>query len=79
MRATGTAIGTNENIVSSTPSGAARPAMSRLELVPISVADPASVVAWAMGGGTATRGTPECCSSSWAAGMGHVHNGDPES
>ena len=43
--ATGTAIGTNENMVNSTPSGSAKPAMSRLELVPMSVAEPARVVA----------------------------------
>jgi len=43
VTATGSAIGTNENIVTSTPDGAARPAISRLELVPISIVDPASV------------------------------------
>ena len=35
----------------------------------MSVADPASVVAWAMGSSTPRAGTPECCSSSWVAGM----------
>ena len=52
-----------------TPKGSARPAMSRLELVPMRVADPARVVAWAMGSSTPRAGTPDCCSSSLAAGM----------
>jgi hypothetical protein len=43
--------------------------MSRLELVPIRVADPASVVACATGSSTPRAGTPDCCSSSLAAGI----------
>lgn len=68
-RATGTAMGTNENIVTCTPLGAAREAMIRLELVPMSVADPASVVAWAIGYSTLRAGTPDWCSSSCEVGM----------
>jgi len=45
------------------------PAMSRLELVPISVAEPASVVACATGSSTPRAGTPDWRSSSLAAGM----------
>ena len=45
------------------------PAISRLELVPIRVADPASVVACAMGSSTARAGTPLVCSSSLVAGI----------
>lgn len=67
--ATGTATGTKENIDRLTPSGFAMPAMSRLELVPIRVADPASVVAWAIGSSTPRAGIPDCCSSSLVAGM----------
>lgn len=43
--------------------------MSRLELVPIRVAEPARVVAWAMGRSTARAGTPLVCSSSLVAGI----------
>lgn len=43
--------------------------MRRLELVPIRVAEPASVVAWAIGRRTPRAGTPDCCCSSFAAGM----------
>ena len=39
------ATGTKENIVRCTPAGSASPAMSRLELVPIRVAEPVKVVA----------------------------------
>ena len=56
------------NIVSSTPAGSAMPAMSRLELVPIRVAEPASVVACATGSSTPRAGTPDWRSSSLAAG-----------
>ena len=43
--------------------------MSRLELVPIKVAEPASVVACAIGSSTARAGTPLVCSSSLVAGI----------
>ena len=43
--------------------------MSRLELVPIRVAEPASVVACAIGSSTARAGTPLVCSSSLVAGI----------
>ena len=43
--------------------------MSRLELVPISVAEPASVVACATGSNTPRAGMPDRCSSSFVAGI----------
>lgn len=67
--ATGTATGTKENIDNATPDGAASAAINRLELVPIRVAEPASVVTCAIGSRTPRAGTPDCCSSSFAAGM----------
>ena len=73
--ATGTATGAKENIDTSTPAGAASPAISRLELVPIKVAEPASVVACAMGSNTERAGTPDCCCSSLAAGISMATRG----
>lgn len=73
--ATGTATGAKENIDTSTPAGAASPAINRLELVPIRVAEPARVVAWAMGNNTERAGTPDCCWSSLAAGISMATSG----
>lgn len=67
--ATGSAIGTNENMLRFTPADAANPAMIRLELVPISVVDPASVVACATGSSTLRAGIPARCCTSLVAGM----------
>ena len=68
-KATGMATLAKENIDRLTPSGLAIPAISRLELVPIRVADPARVVACAVGSSTPRAGTPLVCSSSLVAGM----------
>ena len=54
--ATRTAIGTKRNIVRLTSAGAARPAISRFEPVPINVAELACVVAVGDGHQNATRG-----------------------
>jgi len=66
--ATGKATGANDSIVMSTPAGAAMPAMSRFELVPISVTEPARVVMCATGSSTSRALMPRFCSSSLAAG-----------
>ena len=66
--ATGNATGANDSIVMSTPAGAAMPAMSRFELVPISVTEPARVVMCAMGSSSSRALMPRFCSSSLAAG-----------
>ena len=66
---TGTATGAKENIPTATPAEVAIPAISRLELVPMRVVDPAKVVAWAMGRSTRRAGIWRVCCSSRAAGM----------
>jgi hypothetical protein len=66
--ATGSATGANDSIAMSMPAGAAMPAMSRFELVPIRVTDPARVVMWAMGSSSSRALMPRFCSSSLAAG-----------
>ncbi len=45
------------------------PAISRFELVPMSVTEPASVVMWAIGSRSSRAGIRRVCSSSLAAGM----------
>ena len=68
-RATGSATTANDNIDTWTPAVPAMPAMSRLELVPMSVIEPASVVTWATGRSTSRAGTSRVCSSSFDAGI----------
>ena len=46
----------------------AMPAINRLELVPIKVIEPASVVTWVMGSSSSRADTPRDCSSSLLAG-----------
>ena len=67
--ATGNATAAKDSIPTSTSLSAAMPAISRFELVPMSVTEPASVVMWAIGSRSSRAGTRRVCSSSLAAGM----------
>ena len=68
-RATGSATTANDSIDTWTPAVPAMPAMSRFELVPMRVIEPASVVTWATGSSTSRAGTSRVCSSSFDAGI----------
>ena len=68
-RQTGSAIGAKESSPISTFACPAIPAIKRLELVPISVTEPASVVACAIGSNTCRAGMPRVCCSSFIAGI----------
>ena len=59
----------------STPRSPAIPAITRFELVPISVTEPASVVTWASGSSTSRAGIRLVCSSCRAAGINSATSG----
>ena len=67
--ATGSATGANDSIDISTPRWQAIPAMTRFELVPISVTEPARVVTCATGSSTSRAGMRRDCSSCRVAGI----------
>lgn len=62
-------MGAKDNIRTSTPLAPAIPAISRLELVPMRVIEPARVVTCAIGSSTSRAGIPRLCSNCFDAGI----------